>query len=315
MFTSDFCFERICVLGDGPHAIQLRLTTMNRWGFVTGGWKDVIAGYSNFCDLLDRRGEAKGNLIVYTNNRDHSRLMKEQDRVLEVKTWLIEDMNRYDSYLEYSKISFNEFKRLTGLNDLCKSVLECHVTRYNMLQEHYSPPASFSMKVVGGSPWATGFSSPFLLVQPYSFSGVPEEQHWQYWLDAIEWLLNVSDIEIVLVGHNYPEKLHSRFASIRNEKLINLIGETESMLDVYGLAKQSVGIITTANSLSMMSIALGKPAITVLPVLFRLLGRYYYNWINRQPNVVLENDIDLRSFMNICENWLSDLRTSKEVFA
>jgi len=133
-----------------------------------------------------------------------------------------------------------------------------------------------------------------ILFQPYSLQSNRLDEHWPFWMDALNWLLEENDI--ILTGNS---KSHQLF---KNEplpefpthpRLTNLIDQTDSMEDVFALAEACKFVITTNNCLASWTAMKEIPALIMHT---KRVNPYFYRWINCGQNIILPNETTLEEF-------------------
>jgi len=221
--------------------------------------------------------------------------LKHQDFLKEI--WYLKpEKDSYDALLPLAYYNFPLWLAKTGIDSKLRNVVGTHVN--SDLIWNNDPLAcyrDFDLNIPESS-W--NIEGPFLLFQPYSVQSCAADLHWRCWIDAIKWISDHTEWKIVVVGkEEFPTP----------SRVINLVGKTKSMLDVFSLALQSKGIITTSNALSMWSILKKKPSLVVCNKIIKEKTPYYYNWVRSEPNTVLESDITLQQFVNEFDKWSETL--------
>ena len=144
---------------------------------------------------------------------------------------------------------------------------------------------------------------PYILFQPYSTNSCSKEHHWQHWGEALDWLATTTDKNIVVIGEMSSELSE---LPLFHPRVKNLIGQTKSMLDVYHIANKADWIVTTSNSLSIWSALNNIPATVICNKVIKSDTPYYYNWINANKNIVLDNDASFDDFVDaICSDHIN----------
>lgn len=102
--------------------------------------------------------------------------------------------------------------------------------------------------------------------------GTVASQNYREWIivpqDLEQFLVRETDWNIVLTGQEKTFNLWGEYWDfpfiVDHPKVLNLVGKTESMLDVLSLASQCHGMITTSNCLAIWSIISNKPTIVLM---------------------------------------------------
>lgn len=277
-----------------------------KWTLLTGSWGDVFAGYGNLCNLYADHDE-KINVVYFGLDPDICTFLKAQPNIGEVKHLLISEPAAFFKYNRLAATNFVEFMEVTGLKESVPDMSPGHVSSY-YLEEHPDQCNRFHDCQLPTCPadWWMFLSRkrPFVLFQPYSIRSVSFDQHWPHWMDALNWVLEHTEINVVLAGElRSPFDTNFVFPWVEHERLINIVGQTKSMLDLLHIATWADKIITTSNALSMWSIINRIPALVVCHQLIRDRAPYYYNWIHDLHNTVVDFETDLQGFKTACIEW------------
>ncbi len=136
------------------------------------------------------------------------------------------------------------------------------------------------------------------LLNPFSLATTPLAQHWPHWELAVRWLLRETPHEFVIVGRTdvVGDARLGWVAAAAGERVINLVNQTRSMLEVLALAQSCDGIITTSNSLSMWTVMQGIPGLIALNRVMDDPEYYFRRWIEEARNTIVGHRSDLRQF-------------------
>jgi hypothetical protein len=285
------------------------------WALVAGAWGDSIACYGHICRYAKEHGLEKVNVVYHGLHTEVIPFLKKQKYIGKVSVLALEEPVRTEAGLdpigffnffqsaELLSTNFAGWMRATGLDQQIPNLLPTHVSR-ELPTECYR---DFELYLPDVKTDWTMLQQPYLLFQPYSCQSCPLHMHWEYWMEALDWVLENTTLGIVLIGNKTSEfDPNFRFPQVNNPRVINLVGQTESLLDVFHIMKGAEGVITTSNSLSMWSIVTKKPALVVCHKLIRT--SYFYQWINYPPNHVLNVAINLEDFKKECAVWFSGLQ-------
>jgi len=144
-------------------------------------------------------------------------------------------------------------------------------------------------------------SGDFLLLNPLSLASNKLGDHWPHWWredGAIFWLLGASRVPVVMVAEQeipWPE----------HPRLVNLTGQSRSMMDVLALAEKSSGVITTGNNLGIYAPIGGIPAVVVM-ARTAPRGGFYHRWYDGWCTQVVDDE-QVRSLVEFNEP-LSDFK-------
>lgn len=265
---------------------------------VVGAWGDMLAALGNM-SLLRKQGMDDFTVIYYGYDPKIKDFLEIQYGVKEVKHYLPVSPDSYYlicaiacatdcSPLEWLKLVDPnlEFKGTLipthvsiGLhrNPICVRDFTC-----NLPYEHQ------------------GFDIPTILFQPYSVQSSPLDFHWPHWMNALDWLLDkFTKMQVVVCGLKIGKCVNGDevpFPELPTHKrLINMVGQTESMMDVFAIADKAEMIVTTNNCLSMWSLLNGMGA-TVMHKKSKY--PYYLKWIDCYPNAVLPFEATLEDFQD-----------------
>lgn len=279
---------------------------MEIWALVAGAWGDSLACYGNICKYVKEHGLDQVNVVYHGLHPEIPTFLKQQKYIGrvsvlslgEVRTEKGLDPAGYFNFFQSAELlatNFTGWMRATQLDQQLPGLLPTHVSREWPLE----PYRDFEIYLPGEPARIEG---PFLLFQPYSVQSCPYHMHWEYWMEALAWVLENLDLKVVLVGTPTSDfDTTFAFPTVEHPKLLNLVGKTKSLLDVLHIMGQAECLITTSNSLSMWSILTQKPSLVVCHKAIR--QSYFYHWINCEPNHVLAAETSLEQFQQECGNW------------
>lgn len=113
------------------------------------------------------------------------------------------------------------------------------------------PPAAY----VAAAALTDGLPERTILLQPRSEASCPWALHWPHWHEAVSWLLRETDYTLLLVGHGFTSDFPT------HPRLVNQIGATGSILDVFALAATLPLTLTTGNALAVWGATAGIPGM------------------------------------------------------
>ncbi len=262
------------------------------------GWGDIFVDYANVCLLKN-----KVNVLFYGYDKYIPKFLKHQDNIGEVRHVVPE------TAVDYAKAAALS-RKPEWLWEICnqtypkldhKKFLMIHTNRMDQTIREIDlklPKREFQV------------DKPSLLFNPYSIQSLMFSNHCPLIPEIFTWLIDQTDWNIILTGQKIFH--HAYFGEqpfplkISNEEevnnLQNLVGETESMIDVLHIANQCEGIITTSNCLAHWSIITNKPAIVLMNDMMTNPGnrkalQFYRNWIEHKPNTLLTHDCTPDQFM------------------
>lgn len=274
---------------------------MDTWCLVSGAWGDTLACYGNIIEYLNKNKLNKSNIIYYGLDEKIINFLKIQKRIDKIKSLSISSPSLYFEYAGMAACDFPLWMKVTGLDQQIPNLVPTHISRYYNIENPKLCHRDFEINLFQKNKNTSIFClkyNPYIVFQPFSCHSCRFDAHWPYWMEALNWILDNTDLNIVLIGQLTSDfDLRFKFPWIEHPKLINLVGQIDNMIEILHIVKNSKYIITTSNSLSMFSIVFKKPALVVCNQIIKEKANYYYNWIKYDPNVVLDFSISLDDFM------------------
>jgi hypothetical protein len=284
------------------------------WTTAHGGWGDCIASYGNIRALLRDKNQNEANVIFFGMDATIVEFLKAQKNIGKVRHLRISDPSEYYDYSLMGILDFPLFTRMTGLHDLYPDLIPTHISHFYQSENQTLCNRDFDVVLPPSKLcWDEILpQEPFLLLQPYSCYSCKLFEHWPFWFDAIKFVIENSNLKVVLVGElNSIYDTSFQFPWIEHPNLINLVGQTPSMIDVFHIMAKSKGLITTSNGLSIWSIPSNKPSLVVCnKVIHSTPVMYYYNWINHKPNTVMRVESSLSDFVSEAEAFIKRIEQS-----
>lgn len=282
------------------------------WTTVHGGWGDAIASYGNIRALLTERQANQANVVFFGIDSDIITFLKSQKGIGKVRHLQITDKTQYYEYSVMGILDFPLFTRMTGLHDQIPDLIPTHISDFyqsknqtvcNRYFDAVLPPPVFDWTEVLPK-------EPFILFQPYSCYSCKQSEHWPFWMEALDFVLNNTTLKVVLIGQlksMYDDQFI--FPWVEHRNLVNLVGQTSSMIDVFHIMAKAEGVISTSNGLSMWSIVTNKPSLVVCnQIIQNSPVKYYYNWINHSPNLLLDHETEIDTFSLAAKNFVERLQ-------
>ena len=278
---------------------------------VIGAWGDALAALGN-ATLLERANIEHFGVIYFGFDPHIKTFLELQQGVEEVVHIKPQSKEHYEEVCLMACCTENsnwkDWKPLLRTElDIEGIIIQTHITDFLQRVSPETCVRDFQCKLATEP---VPFAKPTILLQPFSVQSSTFQEHWPYWTQTIDWLLENGGFDYVLVG--LPKGIRPCDGEVefvfpgvpKHPRLYNLVGKTTSMIDVLELADQSHGIITTSNCLSMWSIIRKKPALVMEAA---KKSRYFSNWIRSEPNTLLEQNTPFEDFKDVCKNWLSGL--------
>ena len=287
------------------------------WTLVNGAWGDTFACYGNICKLLEQRNLQKANVVYYGLDNEIVNFLKNQDKIDKVRILSISDPELFFKYAGLAASDFPAWMQITGLNKQIPDLIPTHISRYYNIENPTQCNRTFKIQLpTAKNNWVNFYEScgPYILFQPFSCHSCTFDKHWPYWMECLEWSLEKTNKKIVLVGQLTSGSDHRfKFPWIEHPNLINLVGQTDSMIDVFHLMNNCDFCVTTTNALSMYSIIINKPSLVVCNQIIKERSLYYYNWIHHLPNSILEADASVREFKDCFRSFDVELDRAEQI--
>lgn len=261
----------------------------------SNGWGDMFIDYKNIC-LIERQV----NVIFYGYDEYIPKLLEFQDNIEKVVHLVPESREKY-ARTPIESGSTVWVKKICEQVDVDpREVTWIHRSRTHKINRDIDirlPPRDFKLE------------KPSLLFNPFSIQSVNLDNHCPLIPEVLPWLVE-QGWNIVLTGQKVFDHVyygpHPWPLPIENENevnnLQNLVGKTESLIDVLHIANQCEGIISTSNCLAHWSIMTNKPAIILMNDYMTNPGdrkalKFYREWIEHEPNTLLPFDCTPQNFM------------------
>jgi hypothetical protein len=261
------------------------------WGTAIGAWGDCLIDLGIAKAFL---GEGFG-IINFSKDPDIAKFIEAQPFVRECIR--VEPKNAKDYHLRYwEMVSTPQFGQLDGIykivrrsgihrkNVVCTSIDNSKIHRRIAYPWHGAvlPSSAYSdaMDMLRRETDPLIFTKPFYIINPYSLNSCPLEEQWSHWDEAIELLLRYTPYTYILVGTGYN-------IEGRHDRLVNLVGQTDSMLEVMALAQMSQGVFTTANGLSHWCWVQNIPSVVVGNKPLSSYESYFKHYLNKSDNLVM----------------------------
>lgn len=273
---------------------------MNTWTTLVGSWGDSLCSYGKICKLLKDRGEKKANVVYFGLDQNICELLKSQPNIDKVSWLKIDTPSVIGKYINMAVRDVPQWLEETGIKDQLPDIVPTHVTLKDQHQNYNDCYRDFDLLLppsLGNWDEFLADKTPYILLQPYSTQSCSYEDHWQFWKQAMNYLVEKTDKNIVVVGE-MPDTLKDIFdlELFENPKVTCIVGQTRSMLDVLHIANGASAIVTTSNALSCWSVIKKIPALVTCNKIIKEATPYYYNWIKSGKNIVLDHDANFESF-------------------
>ena len=269
--------------------------------FNRGGWGDVFIDYAYVCQFKD-----KFNILFYGYDKYIPEFLKLQDNIGEVRHITPINALKYNNAIVMAGMNKKgceeEIKEEANIKEEITTISSARLDKPIREIDFKYPQTEFKIE------------RPSLLFNPYSFQSVMHSDHAPLIPEILVWLVDQTDWNIILIGqekfqHSYlGEQPFPLKITDEHKNLQDLVGKTESMMDVFHIARQCEGIITTSNCLSIWSILTNKPALVLMNKLCtytagRKVLEFHRNWIDHKPNTMLDYDCNPQQFMETFGKW------------
>jgi hypothetical protein len=272
-----------------------------------GGWGDMFVSYANMCQLDNRF-----NVLLNGQDKYIAKFLEYQDNIEEVIFVPYENKKTLEE-MAIETDNINETNNKKWIKELTNISLDKFVLTHPNFEQKKNRQIirKFPYKLPENN-WKIKPHS--LLFNPYSIQSLTASNHCPLMPEILNWLVHGTDWNIVLIGqetYNHVMLGETKFPlqiSGDTTGLQNLVGKTESMMDVFNIADQCDGIITTSNCLSLWSIISNNPAVVVLNDVLthpteRIALNFFKEWINHHPNTLLDCDCTPDQFMETFKKW------------
>ena len=275
---------------------------MKKWGLVVGKWGDAIACYGNICKLVEDQGSDKINAVIYTYIPEIVPFISCQKYIgncIHVQPINHDVYNTVSNYISFNDIPASKWFHRLGVKEVSPD--EVGDTHVNYIWKNINRrPCSLPDEVLNY--WRELIPKDALLVNPYSElpfikeleynEALVEAFHWPHWFSTIDYLKE-SGYKLVITGMKSP-----RLASQLGPNILNLVGKTRSMIDVFAIACLCRGVITTGNCLGLWSIASDTPTILVKTGVLEH-NKYFNTWIDSHPNYLLSSHASFEELQDL----------------
>jgi hypothetical protein len=281
-----------------------------RWCTAVNAWGDSMVAYGNARALIqDGFGERKFGLVHYGTDPALSAFLSRQAGVADVRHVRPENdaTRRYWlSIMGRPDVPLSEYagEMLRGTDIRAEQVIRTHVYHLNFRQpvhRWYDPVLPEESAV-----WAAAFvrsvckTRPFVMLHPFSTQSSALEGHWPHWKAAIAWLAEevAPKCGVMLLWTGAVKPLEAR-----SPWVVNAVGLTPSMMEVFALQRLAALTICTSNGCAHWAVVDQKPAIVCCNNhMLKEDTHIFKQWISVPPVVQVEYREGLEIFQRrVCE--------------
>lgn len=273
-----------------------------RWCTAVGAWGDSFVAVGRMRALLSSLLSEPFGIVHYGFDPHISAFLALQKGVAEVKHVRPDNMAAYRYWLPQMSeptVPLCEYagELLRGTGIAVSDVLRTQVYNLHVRQpvHRWHDP----ILPIRAEAWARTFiertcgEKPYVMLHPYSTQSSPLDGHWPWWKQAIEWLAEVAeeqDFRIIWTGAESPIEVKSR-------AIVNAIGLTPSMMEVYALQRQSRLTIATSNGCAHWAVMDQTPAVICCNNHMLPTDRHIFKeWISCPPVSQVEYTDNLSAF-------------------
>lgn len=265
-----------------------------RWCTAVGAWGDSFVSLGSARAKMQEAGVTEFGMVHYGFDPHISTFLSHQPGVSAVKHVRPENKAAYHyalSLLGNPTLPLSSYAEtlLRGTGIEARECQRTHVYHLNYRQavhRFFNPVLPVRSLV-----WAEKFietvceGKPFVMLHPFSTQSSTIEGHWPYWKAAAIWLSGVvADCggKVVWTGTERP-------FDVSSPHLVNAVGLTPSMLEVFALQRMAALTVSTSNGCAHWAVMDKKPAVVccnnhMLPE----HSHIFKEWISVAPVVQVE---------------------------
>ena len=283
------------------------------WTFIFGKWGDAIGYYGHLHDAAQEMGLEKVNIVYFGFFPEIVEFLKDQKYVGDAVVMQPNDFQTFkqvarnvrstniQEWLPNFGLDFIDQTKVlptVHLDEMFIKTGKLHRVKVRIPEKQLSSWGSIinsfsnGRKVIMVNPY-----SDLLVSLNYELNQVAS-YHWDYWLDFVYWLMD-EKIPMVLTGMK-----NHLLLEVRGENILNLVGKTPTMVDVYAIAKNCKGIISTTNSLPMFSLLENIPALIIKN---KNISGYFDAYIAEKNNEIVPVNYSLEQVKNKFLDWYGDI--------
>jgi glycosyltransferase involved in cell wall biosynthesis len=293
--------QRVCLQNAGRNASIQTNGNLPQYALAFGAWGDV------FCSIgmaqAMRNPSRPIHVLNYSMDPAVADFLREQPFIDAVHYYPPACFEDFTELFHKACMSrFTHYDRwLIEFADFC-NVPACDILYSQINQQEDQPVARWHDAALpaGIRCWAhtqARIWGDYILLHPISTQSAKIGEHWPHWEAAVRWLVEETPYTYVLTGIADMDVPAS-------DRLINLIGRTENMMQVLALCEKSKGVISTCNAVSIWTVMQDIPGLIVANSVFNEKADYYHRWINTAPNTLLYQYDTLQWFKSVASEWL-----------
>lgn len=260
-----------------------------------GAWGDSFVAYGNLRAAREKAKVESVGIVHYGFDSAIADFLRLQAGVGAVEHVRPVDMAAYRFWLHKMSepgVPLSEYagELLRGTGVRPEQVCRTHV--YNLTVKQPVHRWHDPVLPVGATAWAKAFTErmcegrPFLMLHPISTQSSPIDGHWPWWKQAIEWLTEEVapkfGIKLLWTGQEAPFE-------VRSPQIVNALGLTRSMMDVFALQRLARLTIATSNGVAHWAVMDKTPAVICCNNHMLPEERHIFKeWISTEPVVQVE---------------------------
>lgn len=288
-----------------------------KWVTVAGAWGDVMCAIGTARAMMQTKEIEKIGVIWYGKDTKIAEWLKCQPWVREVLPIIEPDKDRMT--MVYGQICQVKprYARATWETLLARRGVELtgEIAYTQLCLAEDRTPEYWHGAVLPdeANAWAQtvadGIGEPYILLNPLSVASNTMRDHWPHWSEAIGWLLENLTCPVVMVGENLIEwPAHPR--------LVNVSGQTPSMVHVLALADRSAGIVTTSNNLAHYAVIQEIPTVCIAARTFHRRS-FYHRYNEVEPLTIVDfeepaSDME-RAVQDRFQQFMADTEPGRDV--
>jgi hypothetical protein len=289
------------------HSYTVAVKRAPKWACAFGAWGDVFAACGKIRKVMAEWELEKIGVIFYGSDKRIAEWLRLQPWVRDVISIVEPDKKvmtkHFGMACQCKPIHARTWLRQTlmenGLLEFgCMDDVGLTQLRLNEkeMPTYWHDPRLSEEAMQWARERAEEIGKPFYLLNPLSIASNKMRDHWRYWSDAMQWLLDRTDETYALVSEKpieWPE----------HPRLVNLSGQSRTMQDVLALAELSQGAISTSNNLGIYAPIAGIPCVIVCA---RTCGRetFYHRWMEIEGIRLLDFEDAMPQFVAAVEDLL-----------
>lgn len=281
-----------------------------QWGLLVGdGYGDALGVLGNAQHVLTESLGSKLNILHYGFNKGLKPFLELQDCIGEVrrieppdKETAKEVGNEVGAYYAYPKEKWLP-KLLVGTGIDPDTVALTQIRwPWGTWPVHRPQDVRLSEDAEKWAEQKRAELGEFVLVQPFSTSSVGMQEHWPFWNRFLNWLLRATESSHLLVfcGLN-------PIPGLKGPNVVDLIGQTPTMMHLFALSDHAKGCITTCNALANWTACRGTKSLIAGNHAIPRPDMFWPRFMSTPNNRLLMVNTSLPAFIKEAQKWLREV--------